>query len=77
VLPATSTPNPPLDVLLQLVDPPAQGTEILPLVMSLKTQVVLVELPLVPPVELQLENVSLFAIEYNVTVAFPCRLPVF
>src|SRR4029077_4082459 len=42
----TTTPNPPLLVLLQFVEPPAHGTEILPLVMSLKPQVVLLELPL-------------------------------
>jgi hypothetical protein len=54
-----STPNAPVLVLLQFTAPPAQGSEMLPLVMSLNTQVVLVELPLVPPDELQLEKVSL------------------
>ena len=71
------TPNPPLLVLLQFAEPPVHGTEILPFVMSLKTQVVLLELPLVPPLELQLENVSLFASEYRVMFALPCRCPVF
>ena len=61
-VPDTSTPNPPVVVLLQFVEAPEQGTEMLPLVMSLKTQVVLLELPLLPLLELQLEKGSLFAI---------------
>ena len=77
VVPEANTPNPPLLVLLQFVEPPAHGTELLPLVMSLKTQVVFVELPLVPSLELQLEKVSLLAIAYNVKFALPCRCPVF
>jgi len=40
LVPDANTPNPPLLVLLQFVEPPAHGTELLPLVMSLKTQVV-------------------------------------
>ena len=73
VVPDTSTPNPPVVVLLQFVEAPLHGTEMLPLVMSLKTQVALLELPLVPLLELQLEKVSLFAIAYNVVFALPYR----
>ena len=72
-VPDTSTPNPPVVVLLQFFEAPLHGTEMLPLVMSLKTQVALLELPLVPLLELQLEKVSLFAIAYNVVFALPCR----
>jgi hypothetical protein len=46
--PDATTPNPPELVLLQFADAPGQGTEILPLVISLNTQVVFAELPLVP-----------------------------
>src|SRR6266849_2000763 len=77
VVPDANTPNPPLAVLLQFVEPPAHGTELLPLVTSLKTQVVFVALPLVPSLELQLEKVSLLAMAYSVTFALPCRCPVF
>ena len=72
-VPDTNTPNPPVVVLLQFVEAPVHGTEMLPLVMSLKTQVVLLELPLFPTLELQLEKGSLFAIAYNVGFALPCR----
>jgi hypothetical protein len=75
--PDATTPNPPELVLLQFGDAPEQGTEILPLVMSLNTQVVFAELPLVPSEELQLEKVSLFPSAYSVTFAFPCLCPVF
>jgi hypothetical protein len=75
ITPATvvsSTPTPPELVLLQLTAPPAHGTEILPLVTSLNTQVVAG-----PSVELQLAKASLLASEYNVTFALPCLWPVF
>ena len=56
--PEVKTPKPPLLVLLQFVEAPAQGTELFSVgvrpsfevvpVMSLNTQVVLVGFPLVP-----------------------------
>ncbi len=67
-----STPKPPELDLLQFAVPPAQGTEMLPFVTSLNTQVFAG-----PVVELQVANAVLFASEYNVTFALPCRCPVF